>query len=303
MKAIHMAFDHDKLMGVARQFARDHKIELTPGYHRVEERERQAYRQLSLHEKAQAETFGIGREEHRAFVTELWKGRDTPQAFLQALEYHGYILAECKRPFVLVDIHGPTNSLPKLIDGKAVTQKGVAQFLGEAGSKENLPNVEEAKALALQHRQALKEQCVAEGHAEKRDQLSASQEARRAELDVDAETLKARQESDRSEQSVTHRAEANDHRDAHVARVALIEAQREATRPTGLAAFLSKASDIDLIRTKIRTYRDRKRAATHRGAPGRCWKVCAGADRSIQAPSRCSHHWVTSKDGRSVANF
>ncbi len=39
-KAIHMAFDHDKLMTVTRQFARDHGIELAPGYHKLEERKR-----------------------------------------------------------------------------------------------------------------------------------------------------------------------------------------------------------------------------------------------------------------------
>lgn len=58
-------------------------------------------------------------------LTELWQGRDTPTSFVQAID-HGYILAQDNRPFLLVDINGHTNALPKLIDDKAVTQGAVA---------------------------------------------------------------------------------------------------------------------------------------------------------------------------------
>ena len=70
-KAIHMDFDHDKLMTVTRQFARDHDIELAPGYHKLEDRKRQTYRQLSLYEKFQDDTTGISKEERREIASAM----------------------------------------------------------------------------------------------------------------------------------------------------------------------------------------------------------------------------------------
>lgn len=263
MKAIHMPFDHDKLMGVTRRFAREHDIELAPGYHRIEERKRQTYRQLSLYEKAQSDVTGITREDRSRVVTELWQGRDTPAAFVQALEYHGYILAHGKRPFVLVDIDGNTNSLPKLVDDKAVTTKVIAGFLGEAGAEENLPSVDEAKALAAQHREALKEHRVAEDHSDRRDQLKARQVARRERLELEASELESRQEAMQSQQTREQADETEQHMTQHAARVALIEEQRKAARPTGLGAFLAKVSGVQLVRGQVHAWRDRKRDAAH----------------------------------------
>ncbi|MEM9813557.1 MAG: relaxase/mobilization nuclease domain-containing protein [Pseudomonadota bacterium] len=263
MKAIHMAFDHDKLMGVTRSFAREHGIELAPGYHRLEERKRQTHRQLSLYEKAQIEESGISREERIATVTDLWHRRDTPQSFLASLEHHGYLLAHGKRPFVLVDIYGHTNALPKLIDDKAANTQAIRSFLGEAGAAENLPTVEEAKALAARHRLALKEHRQTEDRADRLDALKARQETRRAELEREAETLKTRQEAARQEASEPHGAETAAHSARYERRVALIRDQREAARPTGLAGFLARVSGVAYLREKLHAHQDAKRAATH----------------------------------------
>ena len=45
-KAVHMAFDHDKLMMVTREFARDHGLELPEGYFKEKgaEKTRQDFR-------------------------------------------------------------------------------------------------------------------------------------------------------------------------------------------------------------------------------------------------------------------
>ena len=171
MKAIHMSFDHDKLMTVTRQFARDHGIELAPGYHKLEERRRETHRQKSLYDKFQEDSVGLAREERTKLVTELWKGRDTPESFVQALEYHGYVLASGKRPYVLVDIYGHTNSLPKLIDDKAANTKAIREFLGQDYETETLPSVDEAKTIAKAHRQALKDFQKSQEHADKLDEL------------------------------------------------------------------------------------------------------------------------------------
>lgn len=111
--------------------------------------------QLSLYDKFQEDMSGLTREERTALVTELWQRRDSPEALIQALEYHGYILIYGKRPYVLVDLYGHTNSLPKLIDDKSTNTKAIRDFLGDTYAPENLPSVEEARQLAAQHREAL----------------------------------------------------------------------------------------------------------------------------------------------------
>lgn len=259
MKAIHMPFDHDKLMTVTRQFARDHGIELAPGYHRLEERRRDTYRQKSLYEKFQEDSVGLMREERMALITDLWKGRDTPQAFVEALEYHGYILASGKRPYVLVDIYGHTNSLPKLIDDKTANTKAVRNFLGQNYMAETLPSVEEAKEIAVQHRQALKDfqksqefadrlDALKEGHAKKREQHRKETNALKQRQDRESGSLKQAQQLERSTQRSAYLSEARN-----------IGERRDAAAPTGLAAFLGKVCGIAAITGAVHKYQDRKR--------------------------------------------
>ncbi len=263
MKAVHMAFDHEKLMGVTRSFAREHGIELAPGYHRIEERKRQTYRQLSLADKAQQDEVGITREERSAVISDLWKRRDTPAAFLTSLEHSGYLLAHGRRPFVLVDIYGCTNSLPKLIDDMTVTTKAIRDFLGEAGDKEALPTVEEAKALTVQHRAAMRDVKINEDRTAKREDLAKRQEIRRAEFEKEADGLKARQAADRRFEAERHAQENSGHSDRYNARLKIIRDQREAARPTGLSGFLARVSGVALLRTKVHGFQDRKREAAH----------------------------------------
>ena len=59
-KARHMAFDHDKLMMVTREFARDHGLTLPDGYYRDKGQERpKKNRQLTLYEKNQQDKGGL----------------------------------------------------------------------------------------------------------------------------------------------------------------------------------------------------------------------------------------------------
>ncbi len=73
---------------------------------------------------------------------------DSPKAFVQALADRGYILATGKRPYVLVDLYGHMNALPKLIDDKTVRTKDIRAFLEAEFPPESLPTVEEARELA-----------------------------------------------------------------------------------------------------------------------------------------------------------
>jgi len=263
MKAVHLAFDREKLMSVTRSFAKEHGIELAPGYHKLEDRARQTHRQLSLADKAQQEKTGITREAREAVVTDLWKRRDTPESFLCSLEDAGYLLAHGKRPFALVDRDGQVNSLPKLINDKAATTKAVRAFLGEAGAEENLPTVDEAQRLAAAHRRTISDQKAIEAQADKRAELKTRQEARRAALDLEAEALKTRQQTAREQQQETHAHEQAAHQCRHDLRSDLIKAQRDAAKPQGLAGFLSRVSGVSYLRGQFHTWQDRRREDLH----------------------------------------
>ncbi len=124
-KAVQIAFDREKLMMVTREFARDHGLDLPKGY----DRHGHGRDQLSLYEKAQQDKTGVTKEERITHVTEAWRQSDGPQAFVRALEDRGYILATGKRDYVLVDVYGEMNALPKLIDDKTVRTKDISAFL------------------------------------------------------------------------------------------------------------------------------------------------------------------------------
>ena len=258
-KAIHMAFDHDKLMTVTRQFARDHDIALAPGYHNLEDRKRQTHRQLSLYDKVQEDASGLGREERTALVTELWRQRDTPAAFVQALEHHGYLLASGKRPFVLVDVYGHTNALPKLIDDKTANTKAIRAFLGDAYGAENLPTTEKAKALATRHRQALKDFRKSQARADQLDLLKEHQARRRGKLEAEIGDKLERQKRVRLERDARHLDERSTQRTAYLEESRAIRHERHESRPRGLAGFLARVSGVELARAKLHKYQDKKR--------------------------------------------
>lgn len=262
MKAIHMAFDHDKLMAVTRQFAREKGIELAPGYFKQEERQLQTYRQKTLYEKAQEDRGGPSREERTALVTELWHGRDTAESFVKALEYHGYILATGdKRPYVLVDVYGHMNSLPKLIDDKKANTKAIRAFLGEDAE---LPSIEEARAEAKRHRKALEDFRKAERLAEERKKLEVRQAARREEVERKIADQRDRHDRDRDHLEQRLKSERSDLRAAYLEERRAVNTQREENRPTGLAGFLSRVSGMDLVRERMHRYQDAKRYAAYR---------------------------------------
>ena len=81
------------------------------------------------YEMQQQKSSGITKEERMAAVTAAWKRSDSPRAFVRALEELGYVLATGNRPYVLVDLYGNMNALPKLIDDRSVRTKDIRAFL------------------------------------------------------------------------------------------------------------------------------------------------------------------------------
>ena len=268
-KARQIAFDHDKLMMVTREFARDHGLTLPDGYYRDKGQERpKKNRQLTLYEKNQQDKGGLSKEQHMAQVTAAWQKRDTPRAFVRSLEDMGYILATGTRDYVLVDLYGNMNSLPKLIDDKKVRTKDLREFLGKEFPKDSLPSVDEARALAAGHRAAKElfrtneERAAQEARQkERREGLQRKQQHRRAPLEQESKALAVRQRQAGHELATRQKERRAALRQAYLQESKLIRLDRAAHRPRGLAAFLGRITGVELITKKIQQYRDKTRYA------------------------------------------
>lgn len=254
-KAVHMAFDHDKLMMVTREFAQERGLTLPEGYYKEKERRG---RQATLYEQAQQSLSGITQEERKDVVTQAWRRSDSAKAFVQALEERGYILATGRRPYVLVDLYGQVNALAKLIDDRQVRTKDVRTRLEKEFPPESLPSVEEAQALAAQHRQAGQDFARASLKAEELARLKDRQAERRRKIEADVAREQARRAGEREALRQRHRRERETVRDTYLAQVRRLRAEHSAQAPGGIPGFLSKYFGITRIREMMQRQRDKK---------------------------------------------
>jgi hypothetical protein len=256
-KAVHMAFDKDKLMMVTREFAWEHKLELPDGYFR--EKGEAKSPQVSVYEMAQKRATGLTREDHIETVTNAWRRSDSDKGFVQALAEQGYMLATGKRPYVLVDFYGGTHALPRLIGDKTVRAKDIRAFLEKDFPPDSLPKVDEAKALIAAHRASIEAHEKSGQRAEAFKTLERAQAKRRQEREQEAGELRQRQHRERLFLAGEQRGQRNRHRAAFLARTRQIRLERYDKRPTGLAAFLGRVTGIALIRKKVHEHQDKKR--------------------------------------------
>ncbi|TIQ08751.1 MAG: relaxase [Mesorhizobium sp.] len=196
MKAIHLSHDRQKLRRCARELAALFGFELPPGLAQDRGAERFADRKrASKAEKAMAERSGLAVEERREAITSCYRKADSAQAFINALEEAGYVLARGdKRSFVVVDLAGDVHSLARQVDGaKTRDIRSKLQGLDLA----RLPTVERARVLMAQRAQAQRD--AARAFADKRDaiealaRLKASQDKRRRALDLLWQQMRVRQ--------------------------------------------------------------------------------------------------------------
>lgn len=255
-RAVPLPFFKNTLMMVTREFARDHDLELPRGYEKGRDGKN---KQLSLYEMHQQRAGGLSKEEHMEQVTDAWRQSDSPKAFVQALADRGYMLANGKRPYVLVDLYGHMNALPKLIDDKTVRTKDIRAFLEADFPPESLPSVEQARAIAAEHRKAMEGFREHEQKAEALAELKTRQATRRENLEKQNAALKDRQQEQRQYLANKHRSERDAHNAAHVAETRRIRIARHEREPKGLAAFLGRVSGVAFIRKSFHQYQDRKR--------------------------------------------
>ena len=245
-------------MMVTREFARDHGLVLPDGYFK-DKAERAKNSQLSLYEMHQQRATGLSKEDRMEQVTDAWRASDSARAFVQALAARGYILATGKRPYVLVDLYGKMNALPKLIADKTIRTKDIRKFLGKEFPPESLPSTEEAKVLITKHRKSVEAHLKSEQRAEAMKALERSQSARRQEQEKDWKALQQRQHKQRHKLGATNRAQRDVHRADYLAQTRHLRRERDQKRRAGLAAFLARVSGVALIQNKLHKYQDKKR--------------------------------------------
>ncbi|MEW8547961.1 MAG: relaxase/mobilization nuclease domain-containing protein [Candidatus Thiodiazotropha sp.] len=260
-KAVQLAFDREKLMMVTREFARDHGLELPNGYSKYRD---DKSKQHSLYEMHQERSTGFSKEQRMEQVTDAWRASDSPKAFVQALAEQGYILATGKRPYVLIDLYGNMNALPKLIDDKTVRTKDIRAFLEKEYPPESLPTVDEARALAERHHTEIEGYVRNEQQADALKELKRNQADRRKELEQAQAVLNQKQHQDRVALAGNQKALRSARRAAYLMQSKRLRKERMARKPTGLAGFLGRVSGVELLKKRLHKYQDRKRLQRYR---------------------------------------
>lgn len=254
-KAIPISFDKSKLMMVTREFARDHNLVLPDGY----ETGRAKADQLSLYDKAQMDQTGLTKEERMDIITDLWRASDNAQAFIAGLEAHGYMLASGRRPYVLVDIYGHTNALPRMISDKTVRQKDVLAFLEKDFPKDALPSVEEAKEMAAAHYAERKDMRRAEEEAAELAALERSQEKRADALQAERAQLETRQQAEKQALAIRRTGEQDALSKRHASQAMQVEFERARNTPKGIAGFFARYTGYNFVRSQLHRREDRLR--------------------------------------------
>ncbi len=258
MKAVQIAHDRLKLRTVAREFARDHGLELPDGMKKDGRRDRfnERARQENLGERQQKERTGIPKEEHMANIATCWKETGNGAAFVQALETKGYYLARGdRRAYIVVDLHGEVHSLSRMLAGAAKSKELKDRMAGYPLDK--LPDVEAAQAWAKKEREkglrALANERTEKTEIEQRTEaLKARQQQRRADLDRKRTDLIAR-----------HMGERDGLKAAQTAQNTGVVSARLQKRPRGFMAFLSRITGIKMIAEARQKKQDTVRAAEH----------------------------------------
>ncbi len=146
MKAINLPFYKTRLSEVSKDLFLEHGWRLPDGYR---DRKQRDPRNFTLAEWQQAKRQGKDAREIKRTFQETWSISDTKDAFANALEEKGYVLARGdRRGFVAVDVHGEVYGIPKWTGLKT---KQVKEKLGDP---KVLRSVEEARghiARNMQH--------------------------------------------------------------------------------------------------------------------------------------------------------
>ena len=163
---------------------------------------------------------------------------------------------------MLVDTFGKMHALPRLIDDTQVRSKDVEAYLKKDFPRESLSSVEEARAVAAHHEESRKRVELSQKLKQQKEILKHDQAIRRDKLQAE---ILSKQEHHRTETTRISDRHA-DNLYVHKLNSAQLDMQvsfkRATNAPTGLAAFLSRITGVDVIRSKLHAHQDQKRKAS-----------------------------------------
>jgi hypothetical protein len=160
MVSVHDGHNYRKHEEVSRDLERRFGHERVQGAHHERDGVDRPDRTPSRAELRQEERTGISGKSVKLDVTEAFRSSDTPEAFKQALEDRGMILAKGdRRDFVIVDRAGGVHSLARRIDGMKAAE--LRAFMAPL-DRESLPNIEQAQKI-VEDRERLKREAQETG--------------------------------------------------------------------------------------------------------------------------------------------
>jgi len=171
------------------------------------------------------------------------------------------MLASGRRPYVLVDAFGNMHALPRLIDDRGIRTKDIEAFLRDDFPPESLSTVEEARAVATQLEDSRKRVEDSQKLDHQKEILQRDQDTRRDQLQSEITAKQEFHNKESARLSETHHDNLYVHKLNAAQQDMEIKFKRSANAPSGLAGFLSRVTGMDIVRSKLHAYQDRKREA------------------------------------------
>lgn len=258
MKAVQIAHDRLKLRTVAREFCRDHGLQLPEGMKRDGSRQRfnERAKQENLAERQQKERTGISKQERMADIATCWRETGNAQAFMKALETKGYFLCRGdKRTFVVVDLHSEVHSLSRQLSGVAKSKELKDRLAGLP--LDQLPNIEKAQEYAKHLREERERQ-------EQREREASEVEKRRAALKDRQQQRREDLNKKRIDLLARHLSEREDLKHMQQAEITGVTSARLARQPKGVLAFLTRITGIKMMTAARQKREDVRRAEQHK---------------------------------------
>jgi hypothetical protein len=261
IKAVDISHDRLKLQSVARQFCRDHRLQLPHAKARKSrDGNRDSFNQSAredLGERQQKERTGISKEERAAIIAGCWTATSNGAAFVKAMEDKNYYLARGdSRDYVVIDLHGEVHSLSRQLTGAAKSKDLRERLSGFPPAKQR--NVEETQSL------------VAEKRKEAIRRAVAPKEARPSEVELRRQALEERQKQRRDALGLMranllerHAMERGKLEEAQRAQTQGVMAARAQNQPRGVMGFLARVTGIQLVIDVRHKHQDKVRTADH----------------------------------------
>jgi hypothetical protein len=260
-KFVHLSEYKLKLRAVAREFARDHDLDLPRGMQKdgLTDRFQRQAQTSNLREMQQEERSGFSKADRVRSITDAWNTTRTGEDFIRALAAKDFYLARGdRRGYVVVDLAGEIHSLSRQIKG--ARGKDITDRLSSV-PLDKLPTAERAQAYAKQVRDFRRQEIDRAGQTkdrdtltpdQRRDQLRRQHAGRRAALDGERDKLTLRQAKERGQLALMQAAEN-----------AGITATRQEKKPSRITAFLMRVTGINLIVDIRQRAQDKGRARQH----------------------------------------